>query len=72
MAYDKKEYNREYSKRTNNAAQNKYYTEKTRNISLRLRLEEDSDVIKKLDSMPNKVDYMRELIREDIRREENT
>ena len=37
----------------------------TRVFMFRLNKERDADVIEKLDSVPNKADYLRELVRKD-------
>lgn len=46
------------------------YDAKTTQIVLRLRNEADADVIERLKSVPEKTEFIRELIRRDIR--ENT
>lgn len=45
----------------------------TRCINVRFHLEYDRDILEKLDSVPNKADYIRRLIRQDIasKKEEN-
>jgi uncharacterized protein (DUF1778 family) len=48
----------------------KVYDKKTKELFLRLRLNQDRDVIQRLDEVPNKTEFIRELIRRDIR--ENT
>lgn len=65
MAYNKKEYNRKYSKETGYAAQNKY-KKQTKSFLLQLNKESDREVIEKLESVPNKIDYIRKLIQADI------
>lgn len=42
---------------------NKY---KTRCINLRLNLKTDADILKKLDEVPSKMGYIKDLIRNDI------
>lgn len=37
-------------------------------VSVRLNVETDGDVISRIDEEPNKTDYIRELVRRDIRR----
>lgn len=41
----------------------------TRRIALVLMLKSDADVLAKLDTVPNKTDYIRQLIRRDIAKE---
>lgn len=41
----------------------------TKIINIRFRLEEDKDVLAKLDSVPNKADYIRQLILQDIKKQ---
>lgn len=41
-----------------------------RQIKFQFNLENDADVLAKLDNVPNKQDYVRRLIREDIAREQ--
>ena len=45
---------------------NKWQAANTRRISLMLMLKSDADVLAKLDAVPNKTDYIRQLIRRDI------
>lgn len=42
------------------------YDAKTVQYVFRLRMDGDSDVIDKLKSVPNKTDYLRSLVRQDI------
>lgn len=42
------------------------YDSKTVQYVFRLRLESDADVISRLRAIPNKTEYLRKLIREDI------
>lgn len=42
-----------------------------RNVMCRFFIKSDEDVLAKLDSVPNKTDYIRRLIREDIARNGN-
>lgn len=42
------------------------YDAKTVQYVFRLRMDGDSDVIGKLKSVPNKTDYLRKLVRQDI------
>jgi hypothetical protein len=45
---------------------NRYDKEHCRGIYLKLNLRTDADVLEKLDSVPNKQGYIKELIRRDI------
>lgn len=49
-------------------AQKKYDVENTRQISLKLNLRTDKDVLEKLDSMPSKQGYIKALIRADMKK----
>ena len=49
-------------------AQKKYDAENTRQISLKLNLRTDKDVLEKLDSMPSKQGYIKALIRADMKK----
>lgn len=44
----------------------KYDKENTRLLTFKLNLKTDADILKKLDSVPNRQGYMKELIRADI------
>lgn len=46
--------------------QNNWKREHNRMISIRYNIEKDKDILEKLDSVPNKADYIRQLIKEDI------
>lgn len=48
----------------------KYDSMKTKQYIMRLRIGADADVIERLDSVPSKTEFIRELVRRDIR--ENT
>ena len=50
------------------ASRRKYDSTKTKQYIMRLRLGADADVIGRLDSVPQKTEYLRRLIREDIAR----
>lgn len=56
-----------------NDRQNAWKKEHNRMISVRYNIETDRDILEKLDSVPNKADYIRQLIRQDIasKKEEN-
>lgn len=56
----------EYAKRTNYQANKKYDKENTKRYAFKLNLKTDKDVIAKLDIVPNKTDYIRQLILKDI------
>lgn len=49
------------------ASRKKYDSTKTKQYVMRLRIGADADVIKKLDSVPSKTEFIRELVRRDIR-----
>lgn len=49
-------------------AQKKYFG-KCRTYIIRLRQDNDADVIERIDSMPSKIGYIRDLVRADIRRQ---
>lgn len=51
-------------------AKKKYDSLRTKQYVMRLRIGADADVIEKLDSVPSKTEFIRELVRRDIR--ENT
>ena len=48
-------------------ASNKFNKHGTKSIMLRLNFNTDADVIKKLDSVPSKMGYVKKLIRKDIK-----
>ena len=45
-----------------------YYARTTKAFKIQLRKEADADVIEKLNSVPAKTEYVRNLIRDDIKR----
>jgi hypothetical protein len=47
-------------------ASNKYNKEKTISVQLRLNRSTDADIISKLQSVPSKMGYIKDLIRKDI------
>ncbi|UVX33627.1 MAG: Transcriptional regulator, RHH-like, CopG [Bacteriophage sp.] len=49
-------------------AQKKYDAENTRQVNLKLNRRTDGDVLEKLDSVPNKQGYIKELIRADLKK----
>ncbi len=67
MAKTKAEIQKEYAKRTNYAANNKYNKAHTTSIAIRIMNNTEQDIIDKLNSVPNKAGYIKELIRKDIR-----
>lgn len=46
---------------------NKFNKEKTKCIQIRLNFNTDKDIIEKLDAVPSKMGYIKQLIREDIK-----
>lgn len=48
-------------------ASNKYNKEKTISVQLRLNKTTDADIISKLQSVPSKMGYIKELIRKDMK-----
>ena len=49
-----------------NDRQNAWKKEHNRMISIRYNIETDKDILEMLDSVPNKADYIRQLIKKDI------
>lgn len=49
-------------------AVNKFNREKTKSVQLRLNMTTDADILAKLDGVPSKMGYIKQLIREDIKR----
>lgn len=47
---------------------NEWRKENTRCINVRFNIENDRDILEKLDSVPNKAEYIRQLIKQDIAR----
>ena len=47
-------------------ANKKYEAENTRQVHLKLNRRTDEDILRKLDSVPNKQGYIKELIRADL------
>lgn len=50
----------------------KYDTKNTRQIKLKLNMNTDKDILEKLDQIDNKQGYIKELIRRDIEKEEES
>lgn len=48
-------------------AVNKFNKEKTRCIQIRLNKNTDADILEKLDNVPSKMGYIKELIRNDLK-----
>ena len=69
MSKTKAEIQSEYAKRTNYQANKKYDKENTKRYAFKLNLKTDKEVIEKLDAVPNKTDYIRQLILSDLNRE---
>ena len=59
------------AKRAMRNQQNAYQRRSMTQVAIRFHNESDADVIEKLGSVPNKADYIRRLIREDIARNGN-
>lgn len=50
-------------------AQEKYRKNNTRNVTLQLNINIDKDILKKLDEVPSKMGYIKELIRKDMKKQ---
>ena len=50
-------------------ANTKYNKSHTKQVPLRFNLKTDADILEKLESVPNKLGYIKSLIRDDIARE---
>lgn len=61
----------EQKKRARNVRSDKWDKENSKNISFRLMNKSDAEVIKKLECVDNKTDYIRQLILADIEKERN-
>lgn len=68
MAKSQKEIQQSYSKRTNYAAQKKYDAEKVKHYHLKLNMLLDSDIIDALESESNKNGFIKECIRNYIKK----
>ena len=44
----------------------KYDAQHTKQVKLKLNIKTDADILKRLDSLPNKQGYIKELIRKDM------
>lgn len=60
---------KKYEKESRYAAKNKYLEKSTKAFCLRFMSESDADVIAKINSVPNKADYIRKLIRADLEKD---
>lgn len=65
---EKKGYQKAYDERTGRAAQKKYQAEKCKQYLFRFTKTTDADIIEKLDSVPNRLGYIKELIRKDLQK----
>ena len=59
---------REYSKKSGYKANNQYNKDKTKSFVIRMMLSTESDIIDWLEKQPNKAGYIKQLIRDDIAR----
>lgn len=50
-------------------ANTKYNKSHTKQVPLRFNLKTDADILEKLDSIPNKLGYIKQLIRADIEKD---
>lgn len=67
MAKSKAEIQREYEKRTNYAAQQKYNKENTKRYVINVVPKTESDIFERLEAQENKAGYIKALIRQDIK-----
>lgn len=58
---------REYSRNTNFAKQKEYNRTRGKNINFRIFTPQDDDIIRYLESLPNKAGYFKALIRSDMK-----
>lgn len=65
----KLERQKKYEKESGYAAKMKYQEKNTKAYCLRFMVVSDADIIEKINSVPNKNDYIRNLIRADIAKE---
>lgn len=66
MPKTRAEIQRDYEKRSKYASIRKYQSEKTTTVNVRIVRSTESDILAKLDSVPNKSGYIKSLIRKDI------
>ena len=62
----KVEYNAEYQKKNNYAAQNAYNKQNMKSFAFRFNLNTEADIIEWLEQQDNKAGYIKELIRADM------
>lgn len=63
---EKKKYKHSTASPAHNRAAAKYNKANTKQYQIRLNLKTDADLIAKIESVPNKLGYIKELIRADI------
>lgn len=63
-----KKYKHSTASPAHNRATAKYNKANTKQYQIRLNLKTDSDLIAKIESVPNKLGYIKQLIRDDIQR----
>ena len=59
---------REYAKKTHYVSSTKYEKEKVRRYVIKVMVNTEQDIIEHLDLQPNKMGYIKGLIREDIKK----
>ena len=64
---NKRNYNKEYGKKTGYAAQTKYQKERSKQIVFRVFSPQEDDISEWLDEQPNKSGYIKDLIRADMK-----
>lgn len=69
MPKTKAEIQRDYAKRSNYAAQNKYAKNNTKHFGIILNINTDTDIIDWLSKQENKQGYIKSLIRKDMKNE---
>jgi hypothetical protein len=62
----KREYNRDYGRRTGYAAQTKYQKERSTAVTFRIFSPQEDDIAQWLQQQPNKSGYIKALIRADM------
>lgn len=63
---EKKKYKHSTASPAHNRATAKYNKANTKQYLIRLNLKTDADIIEKMDSVPNRLGYIKQLIREDM------